>query len=112
MQFIKRWGLYLLIILFVISIYTDLTTGSVPKKIDVLPPDSVATKLPEKPGVIRVKAKSGDTVLSIVEKWNKSSQTMDVANIISDFEKLNPEADPHRLEPDVFYYFPIYNNVP
>jgi hypothetical protein len=61
---------------------------------------------------VRLKAETDDTVLSIVEDLNKDNQRfhIEIPQIIHDFETINPNTDPHYLQPGHYYLFPLYHD--
>ncbi|MRH43108.1 hypothetical protein GH741_10465 [Aquibacillus halophilus] len=54
----------------------------------------------------------GDTVLSIVEEFNEEQSSVQMNQIIQDFQILNPDVDPHQIKPNMDYLFPVYKNLP
>lgn len=109
MQFIKRLSIYLLVTLLFVSIYKDLTIETTKTQHNIkITQINNANEIPR----IRIRVEPGDTVLSIVEKFNKNNiSKLNITQIITDFEKVNPEADPYKLQPNHFYYFPLYHNT-
>lgn len=95
---IQRVAVYVCIILLLLSLYNDLTKGTIVKE-DTVPPN-------ENVSIIKVKAYSGDTVLTLTEKLYPL-ETIDIDEIITIFKDLNPDADPYHLEPETYYYFPL-----
>lgn len=106
MNFLKKSFLFSLAILLCASIYHDLTSGLISTEIekDVQTPTSNSTSY----NTVKVKLKPGDTILSIVEKYNDTTLTIDVDQIITDFQKLNNDAEPYKLKTNHYYYFPVY----
>src|SRR5690625_5614651 len=109
MQFIKRLSIYLLLILLFVSIYKDLTIDTTKIK-----SKSKITQFTDASEIsnIRLRVEPGDTVISIVEEVNKDNHIsiINITQIISDFEKINPDVDPYELKPNNFYYFPLYHH--
>src|SRR5699024_279531 len=104
MRLIKKISVYTFIILLVISVYKDLSINSpIPdKRVEF-------EKMPlNHTNVIKVKVQKGETVLSIVEKINKTGKNLDVEQILDDFQASNPNADPYHLKADSFYFLPLY----
>ncbi|PAV29050.1 hypothetical protein CIL05_13805 [Virgibacillus profundi] len=103
MNFLKKLFIYGLILLFIISIYKDLTPET---------PDEIKNNMPVelKLSVLQMKVEPGETVLSIVEKINNDSiQLLDMEQILTDFNIANPQIkDPYNLKEGSFYYFPVY----
>ncbi|MBP1947552.1 hypothetical protein [Virgibacillus litoralis] len=102
--------IYILIALFVISIYKDLSIGTTLTSINrnKQPQEEYVTNT-KNISAMEVKVNQGDTLLTIVEKINPQlTNNLDVTKIVSDFKALNPTVDPKQLQPNEFYSFPIY----
>lgn len=103
----KRFLLYVFIILLLISISKDLAVN---KQND----EGINENIPLHNSnmdftIMHIKIEPRDTVLSVVEKINDDNiQKLNITQIITDFEKINPTVDPYHLQPDTFYYFPKY----
>ncbi|RDW21916.1 hypothetical protein [Oceanobacillus chungangensis] len=102
----KRLIIYMLFILLCISIYKDLSINgtSSPENASLFEqsPQSNYT-------ITQIKITIGDTVLSVIEEINfDNNNQLDIPMIMADFKQLNPTADPFHLEPNTFYYFPLY----
>lgn len=110
MYFIKRSLLLLLFILFIVSIYKDLSTGTfIDSKVLVNKQynEQIATNHDFK--VVKIKVNAGDTTFSIIEKINqKNLSKIDMTKILNDFKQINPQTEPSELENNTYYYFPIY----
>ncbi len=104
MNFIKKLSLYVCIILFVMSIYKDVS----PELRNENEKKNGPIDQPGQFQIIKVKVQSGETVLSIVEDINQPLTDVDVESIILDFQALNPTTDPYQLKTGAFYYFPLY----
>ncbi|MUV39624.1 hypothetical protein JNUCC1_03502 [Lentibacillus sp. JNUCC-1] len=103
MEFIKRMLLYLCIWLFISSMYHDLSVDN--------QPTSNSTQEQSNSNRIEVQVEAGDTVLTVVEHVNHGlHQSFDVNRILSDFKRLNPQADPYKLQPGHYYLFPLYHD--
>lgn len=99
MSNLKRISLFLLLILFTLSIIDDLSRDPhVPEYNGIEKEITIA----------HIKVKPGDTVLSITEEINEVSN-LNIEQIITDFEHLNPGTSVEKLIPNSFYYFPLYN---
>ncbi|MGM8213721.1 hypothetical protein ACLIBH_13190 [Virgibacillus sp. W0430] len=98
MGMLKRMAVYLFIILFLMSMYNDLTKGSILYE-EVVPIDK------QENSIVKIKARSGDTVLTMSERLY-SSDSIRMEKIMEDFKKLNPHTNPYRLIADEYYYFP------
>lgn len=106
----KKTLLYIFIVLFIVSLYKDLTIGTQLNSTSNQQHDIEYKTEVNDITVMRVKVQQGDTVLSIVEKINQHvSNTMDIKQIITDFEALNPTIEKsEELKLNTFYYFPVY----
>ncbi|MUK87111.1 hypothetical protein GMD78_01665 [Ornithinibacillus sp. L9] len=105
----KKFLLYLLIILFLISVYKDITIGTEVKSNEQEKKVVVDTEH-NMYQAVKVKVSHGETVLSVVERLNNfESAQLDVNRILSDFKQLNPHVDPYNIKSNSFYYFPMYN---
>ncbi|MFD1038497.1 hypothetical protein ACFQ3N_08845 [Virgibacillus byunsanensis] len=105
----KRMAILLFIILFLASIYKDLTIGVLFSPEDENEPQTQYTT--SNYTIIKIKVQPGDTVLSIMEELNKDNfHTIDITKTLTDFQEINPNIDPHILKNNEFYYFPQYHN--
>lgn len=105
MNFIKRASVYLLIIFLFISIYNDLNG----KTQITEESNSNHHNNNIKFTIMHIKVQPGDTVLTIVEEINSNKfSTLDINQILSDFQEINPTVDPYSIQPHSFYYFPKY----
>lgn len=110
MYFLRRTCMYILLILLFISIYNDLTFGT-PFQIKEESPKITNSSDAENANAILVEVQPGDTLLSKVEQLNEDLPiNLDISQIISDFKKLNPSVDPHKLQTNTSYLFPVYKN--
>lgn len=110
MYFIKRMFFYLIIFLLIVSLYKDLTIGSSFSNVNKTIHTQQTNSINQKNGmsVIQVRAQPGDTVLSITEELNQQLPDLNIPQIIDDFKILNPNIEPHHLQNDTVYYFPLY----
>ncbi|RLL48065.1 hypothetical protein D8M04_01945 [Oceanobacillus piezotolerans] len=107
MQILKKYILYIAIILLITSVYKDLSLGT--NQIEHYRSDVILTdKNINNYTIIRLKAESGDTLLSIVESINESKTSLSPEKILTDFMELNPTSDPYHIKVGEWYYFPIY----
>ncbi|WP_156290717.1 hypothetical protein [Oceanobacillus salinisoli] len=106
MYFSKKIFIYIIIILLVASIYKDLSLGTEPN--ENVPTQETTIQINENYSAMKVKVTSGDTVLSIVENINEGKGEIAIDQMMTDFQQLNPEVNPYRLQPNTFYYFPVY----
>ncbi|HEU5138773.1 MAG TPA: hypothetical protein VFT51_02290 [Bacillales bacterium] len=97
-----------LAVLVVYTIYYDLEYGTLPHTSKAA---TVEThKQQDKPKIPsrKIKAKPGQTVLSIVEKLN-GSNPVSIQKVVHDFEKLNPDVEASQIQIGKTYRFPIYH---
>src|SRR5699024_6315159 len=109
MYFLKRFLIYLMSILVLMSLSKDSRDGmsffnnTKPKQIQQIYPKVQKGKLQ----AVAVRVQAGDTLLSVTEQFNQQTPELDIDQIIDDFKILNPTTDPFVLEPDSIYYFRI-----
>jgi len=103
---LQKWGIYIIILLAIISIYHDVTDGSHISPVDEQKqqPKTIDTR---EFNVVKIQVKPGDNFLSIIERLNASLTTLDIDKISSDFTKIN-HTDPHNIKYGESYYFPLY----
>ncbi|WP_099158522.1 hypothetical protein [Virgibacillus ndiopensis] len=106
MNFLQKCGIFLVILLLIISVYKDLTSGT-QESLELNKPIEIE-QTSKKYKVVKVKVQSGDTVLSIMEEVNNNNKTLDITKILSDFKAINNEVSPHELKVGNYYYFPLY----
>src|SRR5690625_4614923 len=103
MNFIKKVSFYMLLLLLLLSIYTDLTTGTSQAV------DSKALSTQTNYRIIKVKISAGDNVLSVAEQINTEHEMINnVQKIMRYFKNITPQSNPHKLHVDHYYYFPFY----
>ncbi|GGJ83191.1 hypothetical protein GCM10007063_02130 [Lentibacillus kapialis] len=108
MNSIKRLFIYVLIVLFLVSIHKDLTVGT-PMDSEPEMQNGTKTFKQESLTAVEVKVNEGDTVLTIVEELNdQNDKQLDIPQIQADFEALNPNVQALHVEPGEYYYFPLY----
>ncbi|WP_085991892.1 hypothetical protein [Oceanobacillus senegalensis] len=108
MHVLKRYFMYIFIILLLISIYKDLSL-SIPGTNQTLT-DQVHIFNEVDFTIMKVKVSPGDTVLSIVEEINKQHlKHFESSQILTDFKQINPGVNPYELESHNYYFFPLYN---
>ncbi|WP_404453456.1 hypothetical protein [Oceanobacillus kapialis] len=95
--------LFILCIFLILSIYTDITKGSIQTG-----PKHPANMETVHYTVQQIKVQQGDTVISIIEGINPSLKGWNVEDLLTDFKVINPSADPFKLHVDHYYYFPVY----
>ncbi|MEN2765971.1 hypothetical protein [Ornithinibacillus xuwenensis] len=103
----RKFLITILSILFIISVYKDLNSGTPTEGGDQTHTDQQLERVPF--DVIKVKITTGDTVLSVVEKINPSMEQFQMEQIEKDFSSLNPHIDPTHIKANHFYFFPKYN---
>lgn len=110
MYFMKRLFLYFIIILFIISLYKDLTDGYSSFNNSKLDPiqQTYSKEHKIKSSIVAVRVQPGDTLLSITEQINQPLPELDMKQIMFDFKAINPNIDPFDLEIDSIYYFHKY----
>lgn len=91
------------------TIYYDLTTGSLPAK-SIQPHQEVPTA-EATIDFTHVLVQPGDTVLSIYEHLlDGKENTISIAQLIDDFEALNPSTKASQIKIGVTYKFPLYSS--
>jgi hypothetical protein len=100
-------GCFFLLILYVVAY--DLKIGTLPQT----EPVTASVKLPshkkqEKYQLYKVKP--GDTLISVVEKLNDSSDYT-IVSMIKDFKTLNPKSNPENIQIGKLYKFPLYKKT-
>lgn len=103
----KKTILTILIILFFISIYKDLTIGT-----------TLSTNINQETtennsktslfDVVKIKIVPGDTMLTVIERLNPEMNQINLELFIKDFTYLNPNVDPNKLQINRYYFFPQY----
>lgn len=106
MNFFKKSLIFAMIILLSASIYHDITSGSISANKE----NDKTSKSKFEADIVHIQVMPGQTVLSIVEKYN-NSKSLDVNQIVIDFKMLNPHAQPYSLESYQYYYFPVYKEA-
>lgn len=115
MYTLRKLTISLLLLLFFISIYKDLTTGTFVETNEI--ERSTNTDMIKDQHdynsdfkIETISVKHGETVLSIVEELNGDRiNAININNILKDFQSLNPKSDPHFLKINTEYRFPLYN---
>lgn len=108
MNFFKKSLILFLAILLCASVYHDITTGSISSKPEKEKENYVQTVSNKSLNFIKVQVLPGETILSIVEKYSDNIKSLDINQIVSDFEKLNEGAHPYHLKAHQSYNFPVY----
>jgi hypothetical protein len=104
----KKTIITIFIILFLISIYKDLSFGTDISTKEIQQENQI--KIVDNPSyeVIKVKMEPGDTVLTVVERLNPTRKNLNIESVIQDFTSLNPNVKPNELQHNRFYFFPKY----
>ncbi|WP_053367154.1 LysM peptidoglycan-binding domain-containing protein [Bacillus sp. FJAT-27245] len=90
-----------------VSMYVDLTAGTLPVSIAAPPLKSAEPATLEMPNFTAA-VEPGQTLLSIVEQKRGKSPNVSIAKLIADFQLLNPGVSPERLQIGKEYRFPDY----
>lgn len=105
----KRFIIFLLILLVLGGIYFDLSKGTLPKKEGQTTEGPTATSVKETSLPYQeVTVQAGYTVLSIVEHLHEGPVQATIQQIIFDFKELNPGTDPDDIQIGKTYMFPLY----
>ncbi len=104
--FMKKLIALLFILLIGYSVFFDVTKGTLPST-DSIP---VTTNSDDKalPSYKEIKIKSGDTLLTIMER-EEGKLVKPINTIMLDFQELNDGVSPHELQIGKTYKFPIYS---
>lgn len=94
----------LLFLLCLISIYVDLTYGTLPSEAKKNPTVETSVQIPYKEVMVR----RGDTVLSIMEREG-GFPGVQLEQMVHDFSLLNGGLAPEEIRPGNIYKFPVYN---
>lgn len=104
MHVLRRFGIYAIIVSVLYAVYQDLTTSHTPAE-----HSNEVIREEINFQVKQIKVQPGDTVLSIMEKLHENFDSMQIEQIMHDFQLLNPNADPYSLKEGTLYYFPYYD---
>ena len=97
------------------SIYYDLTQGTIPSpKEDSIPASNIVQLLEDTDTIIEedyvmIEVMPGDTVLTIVERITNGPLPVTVPQLIHDFELLNDNVTPEKIQIGKTYKFPVYH---
>ncbi|WP_059171150.1 FimV family protein [Bacillus sp. FJAT-27445] len=103
----KRIIIALFTVTLLISIYIDLTDGTLPVSSAAPEKKAIVEVVPNKPHFTAT-VQPGQTLLSIVEKKHGKSSNVSIAKLVSDFQSLNSGASPEKLQIGKEYRFPVY----
>lgn len=101
----------------VYSIYYDLTVGTVPGIGKVTLASSSSSEIAEVQPLLNddpftlIETKPGDTVLSIVEKLHQGPLPVPIDTIIQDFQELNQNLKPEKIQIGKQYKIPLYSQA-
>ncbi|WP_017755804.1 hypothetical protein [Calidifontibacillus oryziterrae] len=56
-----------------------------------------------------VKVTAGQTVLSVVEQMHNGPIPVSISQLVADFQLLNPNVEPEKIQIGKVYKFPVYN---
>ncbi|MFD2046081.1 hypothetical protein ACFSTA_12140 [Ornithinibacillus salinisoli] len=105
----KKTLLYLFIILFLVSIYKDMTIGTQISEDKNEYSTTVDSEQARHFQAIKIKVQPGETVLSIAEQLNEFENTpLVIDDILTDFKTLNPNVNPYDIKSHSYYFFPLY----
>ncbi|ALC89923.1 hypothetical protein AM500_09135 [Bacillus sp. FJAT-18017] len=105
----KKFIAFIFSLALFISVYVDLTRGTLPAAVTVPIQVNEETSSPSQP-YFKATVKPGQTLLSIVEEFNSGDTGVPVSKLISDFEALNPGTSPKTMQVGKTYLFPSYTN--
>ena len=102
----KKLIALLFILLIGYSVFFDVTKGTLPSTESI----PVTTSPDDKalPSYKEIKIKSGDTLLTIMER-EEGKLVKPINTIMLDFQELNDGVSPHELQIGKTYKFPIYS---
>lgn len=58
---------------------------------------------------MEVKVTAGQTVLSVVEQIHNGPLPVSISQLVTDFQLLNPDAQPEKIQIGKVYKFPVYD---
>ncbi|MDC3413373.1 hypothetical protein NC797_10580 [Aquibacillus sp. 3ASR75-11] len=127
-MFLRKTFIAILVLFFIVSIFKDLTVGTVvpvEKQDNQEEKENNTQNKQEDPKqtnqekdengknsykIGRKEVEAGETVLSVIEQINQNDIPVPISQIIIDFKKLNPGVDPQQIEAGQQYLFPVYKN--
>ncbi|WP_035186157.1 LysM peptidoglycan-binding domain-containing protein [Alteribacter aurantiacus] len=115
----KQALLFGLILILSVSVYYDLTEGTLPdtslSQGQVARDESVDVQVQTQPATLEyqeVIVQSGHTVYTIVKALHQDALLeSNFEKIVTDFERLNPNVSAHEIRVGQTYRFPIYREV-
>lgn len=111
---------FLVVFLFIASITNDLTTGTFPDSSPKQDKENSSTphaksqafdkntSSSERYDVMKHEVNAGQTVLSIIEQINHPNLSVTYEQMLEDFRTLNKDQDPHQIQVNEVYFFPVY----
>ncbi|CEG27877.1 hypothetical protein [Bacillus sp. B-jedd] len=104
----KKMAVSLLILTLILSIYTDLTKGTLPvnRHVQEEPVEEMKESTPDRP-FYKATIMPGQTLLSIIEQKH-GKVPVPINKMIEDFQVLNPGVTPEKLQIGKEYLFPSY----
>nr|WP_295975263.1 hypothetical protein [uncultured Bacillus sp.] len=112
----KRLAGLILMITILYSIYYDISYGtltaisSMSTSSSETAPKTAPQSKPELP-YFKKKVANGDTVLSILEEHLNGPIPVPIADVVTDFKKLNNGLAPQDIQPGKTYKFPLYSKT-
>ena len=101
---LRKILMLLFMALIIYSVYFDITIGTLPAVSTPVIAQESPSELPYK----EIEVKPGDTLLSIIEREERSLPKP-INTIILDFQELNDGQSPHELQIGKTYRIPIYS---
>lgn len=109
----KKIAAFLAIAVIAYSIYYDLTIGTLSShqavtavsEINVISNNEQTDNMPYDTKT----TKPGDTLISIAEELNQGPLPVSIEQLTDDFEILNKGVEPHEIQINKEYKFPIYS---
>lgn len=107
----KRIFLFLFGLLTIYVIYIDLTAGTLPQAETQKPEQTVVTMTNVKSAMdsFEAEVEPGETLISIVENHIKKPLPVSIDQLIKDFQSLNPNLSPEKIQIGSTYEFPDYS---
>ncbi|QQZ11471.1 hypothetical protein I5776_08135 [Heyndrickxia vini] len=105
---LKKFLAFVAVIIIIYSVYIDINFGTIPAVSQVTVKSEKNVTIEKPAPYVNKKVIPGDTVLSIVEKINKSPLSIPIKQVIIDFKKFNHNITPEEIQIGQVYKFPIY----
>lgn len=111
----KRLFAAIITVLIIFVIYYDLSTGTLPVAIETSTQAIMEESLSDGSDIqmdyFEVKVKSGDTVLTIIERQLDAAIPVPIEEIVNDFSSLNNGLEAEKIQIGKIYKFPDYSNL-